>query len=102
MAEAPTQRSIVATTIGSSLPSLLSYYTADSSTTSDSSSAATTDSSASTLAQILSELSTPAAQASTNVTLSDDAKAYLASLAQSVSSAQAPAQTLAANARAWF
>ena len=42
------------------------------------------------------------AQAATNVTLSDEAKAYLASLAQSVSSAQAPAATLAANARTWF
>jgi hypothetical protein len=42
------------------------------------------------------------AQASTNVTLSDEAKAYLANLAEAVSNSQAPAETLATNARAWF
>jgi hypothetical protein len=92
MAGAPNQRSIVSTTIGQNLPSLLSYM----------SNSSATDNSAPTLAQVLSEVSTTVAQAATNVTLSDEAKAYLASLAQSVSSAQAPAATLAANARTWF
>jgi hypothetical protein len=47
-------------------------------------------------------VSTTVAQASTNVTLSDEAKAYLANLAESVANAQAPAGTLATNARTWF
>jgi len=92
MAEASSQRSIVSTTIGLNLPSLLSYA----------SNSPATGNSAPTLAQVLSEVSTTVAQASTNVTLSDEAKAYLANLAESVSSAQAPAATLATNARTWF
>ena len=82
----------MSTTIGSNLPSLLSYM----------SNSSATGNSTPTLAQVLDEVSTTVAQASTNVTLSDEAKAYLANLAQSVSSSQAPAATLAANARTWF
>ena len=82
------------TTIGQNLPSLLSYMS--------NSSATDNSNSAPTLAQVLSEVSTTVSQAATNVTLSDEAKAYLASLADSVSNAQAPAATLATNARTWF
>jgi hypothetical protein len=84
----------VSTTIGSNLPSLLSYTS--------NSSATGTGNSGPTLAQVLNEVSTTVAQASTNVTLSDEAKAYLANLAESVANAQAPAGTLATNARTWF
>jgi hypothetical protein len=84
----------VSTTIGSNLPSLLSYAS--------NSSATSTGNSGPTLAQVLNEVSTTVAQASTNVTLSDEAKAYLANLAESVANAQAPAGTLATNARTWF
>jgi hypothetical protein len=82
----------VSTTIGSNLPSLLSYM----------SNSSATGNSTPTLAQVIDEVSTTVAQASTNVTLSDEAKAYLANLAASVSNSQAPAATLAANARTWF
>jgi hypothetical protein len=54
------------------------------------------------VAQVLDEVSSAVTQASTNVTLSDEAKVYLANLAQSVTDSQAPAGTLAANARTWF
>jgi hypothetical protein len=81
-------------TIGINLPSLLAYISDNSAPKG----ASTTPS----LAQVLGEVSSTVAQASTNVTLSDEAKAYLASLADSVSDAQAPAATLAAKARTWF
>ena len=84
----------MSTTIGSNLPSLLSYAS--------NSSATGTGNGGPTLAQVLNEVSTTVAQASTNVTLSDEAKAYLANLAESVANAQAPAGTLATNARTWF
>src|SRR5260370_14917797 len=80
-------------TIGINLPSLLTYISDNS---------PTTGTSTPSLAQVLGEVSSTVAQASTNVTLSDEAKAYLASLADSVSDAQAPAATLAAKARTWF
>ena len=80
-------------TIGSNLPSLLSYTTG---------SGYASGATATTLAQILNEVSTATTQASTTVTLSDEAKAYLAGLVDSANSADAPAATLAANARTWF
>jgi hypothetical protein len=82
-------------TIGINLPSLLNYI-------SDNSAPKSTGTTPPSLAQVLGEVSSSVAQASTNVTLSDEAKAYLASLANSVSDAQAPAATLAAKARTWF
>ncbi len=80
-------------TIGINLPSLLTYISDNS---------APTGTGTTSLAQVLGEVSSTVAQASTNVTLSDDAKAYLASLADSVADSQAPAATLATKARAWF
>ncbi len=82
------------TTIGLNIPSLLSYI-------SDNTAPKSTGTTPS-LAQVLGEVSSSVTQASTKVTLSDEAKAYLASLATSVSDAQAPAATLATKARAWF
>ena len=81
----------MSTAIGSYLPSLASYMNSSA-----------TGTSTPTLAQVLGEVSSTVAEASTNVTLSDQAKAYLASLAESVSDSQAPAETLAAKARIWF
>jgi hypothetical protein len=80
-------------TIGINLPSLLTYISDNS---------PSTGTSTPTLEQVLGEVSSTVAQASTNVTLSDQAKAYLASLAGSVTDSQAPAATLATKARAWF
>jgi hypothetical protein len=80
-------------TIGINLPSLLTYISDNS---------APTGTSAPSLAQVLGEVSSTVAQSSTNVTLSDDAKAYLASLANAVSDAGASATTLATKARSWF
>ncbi|MGH6789952.1 MAG: hypothetical protein ACRECC_09755 [Pseudolabrys sp.] len=81
------------TAIGSNLPSLLSYTTG---------SGYASGGTPTTLAQILSEVSTATSQTSTTVTLSDQAKAYLAGLVDSANSEEAPAATLAANARTWF
>jgi len=80
-------------TIGINLPSLLTYISDNS---------APTGTSMPSLAQVLGEVSSTVAQASTNVTLSDDAKAYLASLANAVSDFGASANTLATKARSWF
>lgn len=80
-------------TIGINLPSLLTYISDNS---------PSTGTSTPTLAQLLGEVSSTVAQSSTNVTLSDDAKAYLASLANAVSDAGASANTLATKARSWF
>jgi hypothetical protein len=80
-------------TIGINLPSLLTYISDNS---------APTGTSTPSLAQVLGEVSSTVAQSSTNVTLSDDAKAYLASLANAVSDAGASANTLATKARSWF
>jgi hypothetical protein len=80
-------------TIGINLPSLLTYISDNS---------APTGTSMPSLAQVLGEVSSTVAQSSTNVTLSDDAKAYLASLANAVSDAGASANTLATKARSWF
>ena len=82
----------MSTAIGTNLPSLLSYV----------SQGATPAAGAPSTAQVINEVAAAVTQASTNVTLSDEAKAYLASLAQSVTDAQAPAATLATNARTWF
>jgi hypothetical protein len=80
-------------TIGINLPSLLNYISDNS---------APKGTSPPSLAQVLGEVSSTVAQSSTNVTLSDDAKAYLASLANAVSDAGASATTLATKARSWF
>jgi hypothetical protein len=80
-------------TIGINLPSLLTYISDNS---------APTGTSTPSLAQVLGEVSSTVAQSSTNVTLSDDAKAYLANLANAVSDAGASANTLATKARSWF
>lgn len=81
-------------TIGINLPSLLTYISDNN--------APSGASSSTSLAQVLNEVSSSVTQASTNVTLSDDAKAYLASLANAVSDSQASAATLATKARSWF
>ncbi|HEY4142613.1 MAG TPA: hypothetical protein VGM57_14425 [Pseudolabrys sp.] len=80
-------------TIGINLPSLLNYISDNS---------APKSTSTPSLAQVLGEVSSTVSQSSTNVTLSDDAKAYLASLANAVSDASASANTLATKARSWF
>ena len=80
-------------TIGINLPSLVSYI---------SDNGAQTGTSTPSLAQVLGEVSSTVAQSSTNVTLSDEAKAYLASLSNAVSDAGASANTLATKARGWF